>query len=404
VNRRAAVIGGGPAGLMAAEALADRGIAVDVFDSMPSLGRKFLMAGKGGLNITNAEPFEDFLTRFGDARRHLEPALRRFPPRALRDWAEDLGVGTFVGSSGRVFPNDFKAAPLLRAWLRRLRAAGVAIHVRHRWENWSDDGVLVFSTPNGPAYANAGATVLALGGASWPSLGSDGGWAPVLRAKGVDVVPLKPANCGFDSPWSEHFRSRFAGEPVKTVALTFRGQTVPGEFVVSETGIEGGAVYTLSAALRDAIAAKGSATFTVDLAPGRSVAQLAESLAAPRGKKSMASVLKAATGISGVKSGLLHECLPGEAFADPMRLAAGIKAVPLLVTAARPVVEAISSAGGVAWPSLNTAFMLHARSGVFCTGEMLDWEAPTGGYLLTACFALGKACGEAAADWLLAQS
>ena len=403
MNRRAAVIGGGPAGLMAAEALAARGIPVDLFDAMPSLGRKFLMAGKGGLNITNAEPLEHFLARFDDARRHIEPALRRFPPDAVRDWARSLGVDTFVGTSGRVFPTDFKAAPLLRAWLRRLRASGVTIHVRHRWEGWNDDGVLIFSTPSGMAYANAGVTILALGGASWPSLGSDGGWAPVLRAKGVDVIPMRPANCGFDAPWSEHFRSRFAGAPVKTVALTFRGRTVPGEFVVTETGIEGGAVYMLSSALRDAIAANGSAMLRVDLAPGRTAEQLTASLARPRDGKSLATVLKSAIAISGVKSALLHECLPDEAFTDPARLAAGIKALPILLTATRPIAEAISSAGGVAWGAVNTAFMLNTRPGVFCAGEMLDWEAPTGGYLLTACMALGKAAGEAAADWLLAQ-
>jgi hypothetical protein len=388
---------------MAAEALSARGVAVDLFDAMPSLGRKFLMAGRGGLNITNAEPIDNFLSRLGDARRHVEPALRRFPPDAVRDWMRGLGVESFVGTSGRVFPTDFKAAPLLRAWLRRLRAAGVTVHVHHRWDGWSDDGVLIFATPNGPAYANADVTVLAMGGASWPSLGSDGGWAPVLRAKNVDVVPMRPANCGFDSPWSEHFRTHFAGAPVKTAALTFRGRTVPGEFVVTETGIEGGAVYTLSAALRDAVAANGAATLTVDLAPARTVDQIVASLARPREKKSLATVLKGALGLGGVKSALLHECLPEEAFADPVRLAAGIKAVPVLVTATRPLAEAISSAGGVAWSAVNTAFMLTARPGVFCAGEMLDWEAPTGGYLLTACLALGRAAGGAAADWLLAQ-
>ncbi len=403
MTSRAAVIGGGPAGLMAAEALAAQGVPVDLFDSMPSLGRKFLMAGKGGLNLTNDEPLDDFLDRFGVARAHIEPALKRFTPQALRDWAQELGIETFVGSSHRVFPTDFKAAPLLRAWLRRLRASGVMIHARHRWDGWNNDGVLIFSTPNGPTYANAAATVLALGGASWPTLGSDGTWAPVLRAKGVDVISMRPSNCGFESPWSEHFRSRFAGEPVKTVTLTFQGRTVPGEFVVTDTGIEGGAVYTLSAALRDAIAADGSATVLIDLTPGRAVEPLTENLALPHGKQSMATTLKSVASIAGVKSGLLHECLPDEAFTDPARLAAGIKALPLLLTAARPVAEAISSAGGVSWSSLNAAFMLHEMPGVFCTGEMLDWEAPTGGYLLNGCLALGKACGDAAADWLNAQ-
>lgn len=397
---RAAVIGGGPAGLMAAESLIERGVAVDLFDAMPSLGRKFLMAGKGGLNLTNAEPLDDFLERFGDGRVHVEAALRQFPPQAVRDWAHGLGIETFVGSTGRVFPNDFKAAPLLRAWLRRLRALGVTIHVRHRWEGWNNDGVLIFSTPKGQTYANAPATVLALGGASWPSLGSDGTWAPVLRARGIDINQLRPSNCGFDTPWSEHFRSRFVGEPVKTVTLTFRGRTVPGELVITETGIEGGVVYQLSAALRDAIATDGSATVLIDLVPGRAAEPLLENLSRPHGKQSMATTLKNVAGISGVKSGLLHECLPKEAFSDPSRIAAGLKALPLLLTAPRPVAEAISSAGGVGWPSLNTRFMLNEMPGIFCAGEMLDWEAPTGGYLLNACLAIGKACGEAAADWL----
>jgi hypothetical protein len=397
---RAAVIGGGPAGLMAAEMLIGRGVAVDLFDTMPSLGRKFLMAGKGGLNITNAEPLDDFLDRFGDARIHVETAMRQFPPQALRDWVHGLGIDTFVGSTGRVFPTDFKAAPLLRAWLRRLRASGVTIHVRHRWEGWTPDGVLIFSTPKGETYANADATVLALGGASWPSLGSDGTWTPVLRARGVAINSMKPANCGFNTPWSEHFRTRFVGEPVKTVSLTFDGYTVPGEFVVTETGIEGGAVYMLSAALRDAIARDGSATVLIDLVPGRPGEPLLENLSQPRGKDSMASTLKSVAGISGVKSGLLHECLPKEAFTDPVRLAEGIKALPLLLTSPRPVAEAISSAGGVGWPALNTTFMLNEMPGVFCAGEMIDWEAPTGGYLLNACLAIGRASGEAAADWL----
>jgi uncharacterized flavoprotein (TIGR03862 family) len=398
----AVVIGGGPAGLMAAEALIDRGVGVDLYDSMPSLGRKFLMAGHGGLNLTHSEPLPDFLTRFGDAAPRIERSLRRFDPHALRAWAKDLGIDTFVGTSGRVFPTDFKAAPLLRAWLRRLRADGLSIHVRHLWDGWHDDGALAFTTSHGHITVRAKATVLALGGASWPSLGSNGAWAPTLRAKGIDVAPLKPSNCGFDTPWSEHFRERFAGHPVKTIALTHRGETVSGEFVVTETGIEGGAVYALSARLRDAIAADGSARIAIDLVPGRDAERIAQGLA-DRGKRSLSTALKSFAGIAGVKAGLLRECLTEEALNDPERIAHALKALPLTLLSARPVAEAISSAGGVRWAELNPQFMLRAMPGVFCAGEMLDWEAPTGGYLLTACMALGRACGEGAADWLSAQ-
>ncbi|HET9149169.1 MAG TPA: TIGR03862 family flavoprotein [Alphaproteobacteria bacterium] len=404
MSGRAAVVGGGPAGLMAAETMAERGVQVDVFDAMPTLGRKFLMAGKGGLNLTNAEPFDAFLTRFGSARPHLETALRRFPPDAVRNWAHRLGIETFVGTSGRVFPTDFKAAPLLRGWLRRLRASGVAIHVRHRWEDWAEDGALIFSTPSGTISFRADATVLALGGGSWPSLGSNAAWAPTLRARGIPVAPFRPANCGFDAPWSEAFRSRFAGTPVKTVALSFQGQTVAGEFVVTETGIEGGAVYALSSLLRAEIARHGSATLTVDLAPGRDSEGLARSLSTDRGKRSLSTHLRKSINVEGVKAALLRECLPEGTFHDPARLAAGIKALPVILTAARPLAEAISSAGGVEWSALNAGYMLRAVQGTFCTGEMLDWEAPTGGYLLSACFAMGRACGESAAGWAIAQS
>jgi uncharacterized flavoprotein (TIGR03862 family) len=403
MSGRAAVVGGGPAGLMAAETMAERGVKVDVFDAMPTLGRKFLMAGKGGLNLTNAEPFDAFLTRFGSARPHLEPALRRFPPDAVRDWAHGLGIETFVGTSGRVFPTDFKAAPLLRGWLRRLRASGVAIHVRHRWEDWTDDGALIFSTPSGKISFRADATVLALGGGSWPSLGSNAAWAPTLRARGIPVAPFRPANCGFDAPWSEAFRARFAGAPVKTVTLSFQGQTVAGEFVVTETGIEGGAVYALSALLRAGIARHGSAILTVDLAPGRDSEGLVRSLSGDRGKRSLSTHLRKAINVEGVKAALLRECLPEGTFHDPARLAAGIKALPVILTAARPLAEAISSAGGVEWSALNAGYMLRAAQGTFCAGEMLDWEAPTGGYLLSACFAVGFACGESAAGWAMAQ-
>jgi uncharacterized flavoprotein (TIGR03862 family) len=398
----AVVIGGGPAGLMAAEALLDRGVAVDLYDAMPSLGRKFLMAGHGGLNLTHSEPFASFVARYAEAAPQIAPVLRGFGPDALRAWAHDLGIETFVGTSGRVFPTDFKAAPLLRAWLRRLRACGLIVHVRHRWEGWTDDGALAFTTPNGPIAVRSKATVLALGGASWPSLGSTGAWAPTLRAKGIDVAPLRAANCGFDTPWSEHFRARFAGEPVKTVAISHGGQTVAGEFVVTDTGIEGGAVYTLSAGLRDAIAANGSAVIAIDLAPDRDIQRIAHGLGS-RGKRSLATALKAAAGLSGVKAGLVREVLSEQALADSTRVAAAIKALPLTLLAARPLAEAISSAGGVRWAELNRQLMLRSMPGVFCAGEMLDWEAPTGGYLLTACMALGRACGGGAADWLSAQ-
>jgi uncharacterized flavoprotein (TIGR03862 family) len=400
MTARAAIIGGGPAGLMAAERLLAHGVAVDIFDAMPSLGRKFLMAGKSGLNLTHAEDTERFHARFGAARPHLEAALAAFDAGAIRAWAGDLGVETFTGSSGRVFPTDYKAAPLLRAWLHRLRAAGATIHVRHRWRGWADDGALRFATPAGEARFAADATVLALGGGSWPKLGSDGAWLPLLAAAGVATAPLVPSNCGFDVAWSDHFRERFAGQPVKPVALSFAGQRVVGEFVVTETGIEGGAVYALSAMLRDAIAASGNATLLLDLCLDRGESRLAADLAKPRGKRSIANHLRRTAGLVGVRAGLLREAIPAETFDDPVRLAAAIKALPLRLDAPRPLAEAISSAGGVAFAALDGGFMLTARPGTFCAGEMLDWEAPTGGYLLSACFATGRAAGDAAARWL----
>jgi uncharacterized flavoprotein (TIGR03862 family) len=403
MTRRAAIIGGGPAGLMAAEVLRRRGVAVDIFDSMPSLGRKFLMAGKSGLNLTHTEPAEAFLGRYGAAQRRLEPALSAFGPGAVRAWTEELGIATFVGSSGRLFPVDFKAAPLLRHWLHRLRAAGAAIHVRHRWRGWDADGALVFATPQGESRLRVGATVLALGGGSWSRLGSDAAWVGILSAAGIEVAPLRPANCGFDVAWTPVFRERFAGEPVKTVRLSHGGHNVTGEFVVTDAGIEGGAVYALSAALRKRIAAEGSAILTLDLSPDRSEARLAADLAAPRGKHSMAKHLRRKAGLAGVKAGLLREVLNAGEFADPARLAAGIKALPLRLTAARPLDEAISSAGGIPFSEVDDRFMLRKHPGVFCAGEMLDWEAPTGGYLFSACFATGRAAGEGAADWLAAQ-
>jgi len=402
-----AIIGGGPAGLMAAEVASAAGARVDVYDAMPSAGRKFLMAGKGGLNLTHAEPLAAFLSRYGARRAALEPLLAAFAPAALRAWAHDLGVATFVGSSGRVFPADMKAAPLLRAWLHRLRAASVNFHMRHRWCGWDAADALLFSTPQGERRLRAGATVLALGGGSWPQLGSTGAWVPLLAARGVGVAPLRPANCGFDAAWSEHFRARYAGHPVKAVSLAHRGpdgveRRQQGEFIVTATGVEGSLIYAWSARLRDEIEATGTALLRLDLAPGRELARLAKDLARERGSNSMANQLRRRAGIEGVKAGLLRELAPAEVFADPERLAAAIKALPLRLVAPRPLDEAISSAGGVLFEDLDERLMLPALPGVFCAGEMLDWEAPTGGYLLSACFASGRAAGAGAVDWLKA--
>jgi hypothetical protein len=389
---------------------------VDLYDAMPSVGRKFLLAGKGGLNLTHSEPAERFLARYGERRLQLEPLLDAFGAQSLRDWARGLGIDTFVGTSGRVFPEQMKAAPLLRAWLHRLRAAGVRLHARHRWIGWlprEDPAAgppgLRFATPDGERVASADAVVLALGGASWPKLGSDGAWVPLLRDRGVTLAPLVPANCGFDvsgggNGWSEHFRDRFAGAPLKTVVARFtdrRGteHRQQGECVVTATGIEGSLVYAFSAWLRDAIAERGEAVLLVDLAPGRDESRLAAELARPRGGRSLANVLRARAGLEGVKAGLLRELLPAGALADPARLAAAIKALPIRLVAARPVAEAISTAGGVAFEALDERLMLRALPGVFCAGEMLDWEAPTGGYLLTACFATGRAAGAGALAW-----
>jgi uncharacterized flavoprotein (TIGR03862 family) len=410
-----AIVGGGPAGLMAAETLARGGMQVDLFDAMPSVGRKFLLAGRGGLNITHSEGFEAFAGRYGSRRAQIEPLLAAFTPQALRDWVEALGVTTFVGTSGRVFPAEMKAAPLLRAWLQRLREAGVRFHVRHRWTGWNEDGGLAFTTPDGPRQFRADATVLALGGGSWAKLGSDGAWVALLAARGVDVAPLQPANCGFivASPrgehgtgWSEHFRSRFAGQPIKSVAMRVDGDAAParpGEAMISDDGIEGSLVYALSAPIRERITASGSATLLVDLSPDRPAERVLAEVAHPRGARSLSSHLQSRAGISGVKMALLRECLTADALADPARLAAAIKALPLRLVATRPLDEAISSAGGVRFEDMDEHLMLRAAPGVFCSGEMLDWEAPTGGYLLSACFASGKAVGEGVLAWLAAR-
>lgn len=391
-----AVVGAGPAGLMAAEVLAAHGHAVHVYDAMPSAGRKFLLAGKGGLNLTHSEAFEPFVGRYGDRAPWLRGALEAFGAGALRDWARGLGIETFVGSSGRVFPHEMKAAPLLRAWLHRLRAQGVQFQMRHRWTGWDDDGALRFAHGAGVRPA---ATVLALGGASWPQLGSDGAWQPWLAARGVAVAPLVPSNCGFDVGWSAHLRERFAGAPLKSVAITFEGRTQAGEFVLTAGGVEGSLVYAFSGALRDAIARDGHAQFALDLLPALPLERVQRELAHPRGSRSLASHLKSRLHLEGVKTALLWEIVPKAELADAAVFAQRIKALPVRVVAPRPIAEAISSAGGVRFEALDEHLMLRALPGTFACGEMLDWEAPTGGYLLTACFATGRAAGLGAVAW-----
>ena len=399
--KRVAIIGGGPAGLMAAEHLATvDGLQVDVFDAMPSLGRKFLMAGKGGMNITHSEALPTFIGRYGARAAEVGRMVEAFPPEALRAWIHGLGIETFVGTSGRVFPTEMKAAPLLRAWLHRLREAGVRFHVRHRWTGWDERGQLLFSTPQGPLTVAPDACVLALGGGSWARLGSDGAWVSILQAKAIPVAPLRPANCGFDVDWSPVFRERFAGAPVKAVIATVGRLRQQGEFNITANGIEGGLIYAVSAPLRDQLAAGEAGTLSLDLAPGRDLARLSADLAKPRGRDSLSNHLRRRAGIEGVKAALLRECCTPETLNHPATLAAAIKALPLQVAAPRPLDEAISSAGGVAFDALNEHLMLAALPGCFVAGEMLDWEAPTGGYLLTACFASGRCAALGVAEWL----
>ncbi len=403
--RRALIVGGGPAGLMAAEQLATcPGVQVEVYDAMPSLGRKFLIAGVGGMNITHAEPLPDFVARYGARAGVLAPLLDAFGPQALRAWIHGLGIETFVGTSGRVFPREMKAAPLLRAWLHRLRAQGVRFHVRHRWLGWAADGSLRFATPTGELCVAADVVVLALGGGSWAKLGSDGRWVDTLAERGIPVAPLRPANCGFDVAWSVHFRERFAGQPVKPVVGACDGRRQQGEFNITEHGVEGGLIYALSAPLRDALDAGRPALLGLDLAPGRSLERLRADLGRPRGRDSLANHLRRQAGIDGVKAGLLREFCPPEVLGEPAALAAAIKALALPVTATRPLDEAISSAGGVLFEALDEALMVRERPGLFVAGEMLDWEAPTGGYLLTACLASGHRAGRGAAAWLAASN
>jgi uncharacterized flavoprotein (TIGR03862 family) len=403
--RRAIVIGGGPAGLMAAEVLSAGGVQVDLYDAMASVGRKFLLAGKGGMIITHSEDIEAFAGRYGKRRPEVETWLDGFTPQQVREWIHGLGIDTFVGSSGRVFPTDMKAAPLLRAWLHRLRESGVRFHMRHRWLGWRE-GALLFATPDGERLDSADATVLALGGASWARLGSDGAWAPLLKERGVDVAPLVPMNCGFDAAWSGHFSSRHAGAPLTTVALAVEdvdGRRLyrKGQFVVTAGGIEGSLVYALSGAIRDRILRDGQATVHIDLLPDHDAARVMQEVLHPRGTRSMSSHLQSRLGIKGVKSGLLHEALSKAEYADPERLARALKALPVTLLRPRPIDEAISSGGGVRFEALaSNAGMLRALPGVFVAGEMVDWEAPTGGYLLTACFGSGRAAGQGALEWL----
>ena len=390
---------------MAAEIAAAAGMSVDLYERMGSVGRKFLIAGKGGLNLTHAEPLATFVTRFGSRQAEIGRWLETIDADALRAWAKGLGVETFVGSSGRVFPLDLKAAPLLRSWVRRLRLNGVRFHVHHQWQGWDDTGALRFATESDDQVVQADAIVLALGGGSWSVLGSDGAWQDVLKQRGIDVATLQPSNCGFDVDWSLFLRERHAGAPIKPVAIQWTaadGTRIhrQGEFVITRTGVEGSLIYALSAALRDAIAAQGSTTIHLDLAPDRELDRLIRDLSRPRGSHSMAKHLHRNAGIEGAKTALLHEVLVRGAFDDATRLAHAIKCLPLRLLRTRPIDEAISTAGGVRLEALNDQLMLRAVPGIFCAGEMLDWEAPTGGYLLTACFASGRIAGFGAVDWI----
>ena len=395
------VIGGGPAGLMAAEALAQAGLAVELFDAMPSVGRKFLLAGVGGMNITHSEPYPAFVGRYAERRDEVDRLLQGFDATALRAWIHGLDVSTFVGTSGRVFPTDMKAAPLLRAWLKRLRDDGVVIHTRHRWLGWQADGRVRVAGPQGERVIEAAAVVLALGGGSWARLGSDGAWLPLLAARGVEVTDLRPSNCGFEvEAWSDLLKDKFAGAPLKNVAMALPGSTLrKGECILTAQGLEGSLVYALSAPIRQAIDQVGRATVWLDLLPDRPLDNLVRALSKPRGSRSMAKHLQGQVGLDGVKAALLREVTDPAAFADPVTLAQAIKALPIELMRTRPLDEAISSAGGVRFEALDEGLMLKALPGVFCAGEMLDWEAPTGGYLLTACFASGLKAGQAAAAW-----
>lgn len=396
---------------MAADVLSRNGVSVDLFDAMPTVGRKFLLAGRGGLNLTHSEPLPQFIQRYSEGQASLRPLIEAFSPERVRQWAQELGIDTFVGTSGRVFPTDMKAAPLLRAWLHRLRQQGVHFHMRHRWTGWADDGALQFTGPHGPVSQKADAVVLALGGGSWSRLGSDGAWLPLLQAKGIESTPLKASNCGFDvaNGWTDHLRTKFAGQPIKPVALVFRHpdgrvDRQQGEFVLTDTGIEGSLVYAFSSRIRQAIEHTGQATIELDLLPAHTPEQVLAEVGRPRGPRSLSTHLKSRLGLQGIKMGLLHELLPTTTLADVKALAHAIKALPVHLNAARPMDEAISTAGGVRWDTLDEHLMTQARPGLFVAGEMLDWDAPTGGYLLTACLATGQHAAQGALRWLRGRS
>ncbi|MDE1166805.1 MAG: TIGR03862 family flavoprotein [Pseudomonas sp.] len=399
---RVAIIGGGPAGLMAAEVLGTAGVQVDLYDGMPSVGRKFLLAGVGGMNITHSEPYPAFVRRYAERSAQIDTLLQGCDAEQLCAWIHGLGIETFVGTSGRVFPTDMKAAPLLRAWLKRLRDSGVAIHTRHRWLGWNADGTLRIAHPDGELAISADAVVLALGGGSWARLGSDAAWLPWLAQRGVAIAPLQPANCGFEvAAWSDLLREKFAGAPLKNVAMQLSGQPPRlGEAVLTAGGVEGSLVYALSAQIREQINQAGTATLYLDLLPDRPAAKIEALLRKPRGSRSMAKHLHSQLGIDGVKAALLRELTGKDCFADPALLARAIKALPITLVRPRPLDEAISTAGGVRFEAMDAGLMLTQVPGVFCAGEMLDWEAPTGGYLLTACFASGRRAGSGALEWL----
>jgi uncharacterized flavoprotein (TIGR03862 family) len=395
-----AIVGGGPAGLMASDVLARNGARVTVYDQMPAVGRKFLLAGRGGLNLTHSEPIEQFLGRYGSAEPRLRPAIEALSPDNLRAFSGELSQPTFVGSSGRVFPKAMKASPLLRAWLRRLGSVGVTFKLRHRWLGWDDAGRLIFDAPDGRLVVTADASVLALGGASWPRLGSDGGWVTAMAQAGIAVAPLRPANCGFLVDWSDIFRSRFEGQPLKRIALSFGGRSVRGEAMITKQGLQGGGLYALSDVLREAIAAAGHAVLQIDLCPDRSAAALEQKLSAPRRKQSLTNVLRKAASLSPAAIGLLREATTRLSQLAPSELASLIKAVSIRLAGIEPIAKAISTAGGVSFDEIDANFMLRRRPGTFVAGEMLDWEAPTGGYLLQACFATGAAAGRGALQWV----
>jgi len=416
-----AIVGGGPAGLMAAEKLSLTGLEVHVYEAMPSVGRKFLRAGVGGLNLTHSEPFEQFLARYSQ-REFMEPMLRAFGPQQMIEWAKSLGVETFVGTSGRVFPVGMKASPLLRNWLERLTDSGVVFHTNYKWTNvvaserWSSSPMLLgayrdqvseattltFDTPAGPQTVHAEAVLLALGGGSWPKLGATGGWVEILRGHGLPVADLKPANCGFDVAWTKFFKTKFDGAPLKAVTVTFNGLTKQGEFIVTKEGVEGSLIYAIAAPIRDEIESNGHATLCLDLAPDWTTEKLINRLTIPRGSRSIGSHLEKTVGLKGIKSALLWEFIPREDFNLPEKLATAIKSLPIPLLRPRPLAEAISSAGGLRFEALDEHLMIKSMPGVFCAGEMLDWEAPTGGYLLTGCMSTGKWAAEGTINWLKA--